>query len=973
MKPFLTLFASLLVCLHTIAALRTPEEAMRIAASLGQANQVARVPARDPQALTHCYTALQTNGQPAVYVFNRGEDEGFVLISAEDRAQTVLGYADEGRWDEANMPDALRVWLNIYSKEISRVASEPSYPLHAPVGIKKATLQKQYNAIAPICKTQWGQGSPYYNQCPMVNGERSVTGCVATAAAQIMKVYNHPTQGTGTYSYRWVRGYNDTVTLSVSPGSTTYNWSQMLNSYTSSATTAQRNAVATLMYHCGVVSEMAYSPYGSGTSNNLMLAGMVNHFGYDPGVQVLIKDCMTDAAFVSGIVDELEQGRPVMFSARTIKDEGHAFVGDGVDADGLIHINWGWYGSCDGYFRVSAMDPEGQGIGGSLSDEAYTEQVHAFTHIRPNVNGSYNYMLVGNNAYPYETVFNRSEGKVILQVDTLLNLSLLTLSNTSSALKVYDENGTFLKYCTYSYSYDGLEPNYFYFTQPFTGNVSSLGVGNYYISPVMKINGTYVPVKVRGYSEYRCPMQITQNYIYLNAPEPTISDEVDPTKYTYTEMRAYSYPGGSLSAHYWNIQLSTADFYQENAEDQMLLLFGLTSASPRSFTGSYLMDKETVYQIQEACAYQGNINAYQRTAAENAEVTIAYNSESDTYTVYYAMVINGKSYTGQADIPGYYTWAGYGQDYQSHTAYEDITPDNTHYTGITVSQAVHKIEAYSAGWISDIPYIVEGTISSISNTPEQIVSFGNCRLFLSDGQNDIYCFNTKWLNNQVYPTGNEIEEGGVAAIIGKLQYYSTAKEINSGYFYQYDVPGTVREYGIMTDAESERYHELFDSYEMILFALDESSNYYASIEATQDNAAVRLFLFPAAGTDTLSPGTYVFSDDMTPFTAWRGYGVNTDNYTVGSYAAHTDKGSLTIPLWYPRSGTVTVNRKGVITVNATNSFGQNIFFRLAMRYGKGIEQTQAEETAVQKIIRDGQLYILRNGMTYTVQGLKVND
>ena len=378
MKNFLTLFASLLVCLHTIAALRTPEEAMRIAASLDQDNQAARIPARQPQDLTHCYTALQSNGDPALYVFNRGEDEGFVLISAEDRAKTVLGYADNGHWDEAHMSDATRMWIRNYCKQISRIASQPANTLKAPVGVKKATQQKQYNAIPPICQTTWGQRTPYNDQCPTVSGDHCVTGCVATAGAQIMKVFNYPTSGTGTHSYRWVRGYKDTVTLSVSPGSTTYNWSKMLNDYSyTSGTTTQRNAVATLMYHCGIVSEMQYGLGGSSTSCNLMLAGMVNHFNYDAGVQALIKDCMTDADFVDGIVSELEQGRPVMFSGRTIKNEGHAFIGDGVDADGLIHINWGWYGSCDGYFQVSAMDPEGQGIGGSLTDEAYTEQMVA--------------------------------------------------------------------------------------------------------------------------------------------------------------------------------------------------------------------------------------------------------------------------------------------------------------------------------------------------------------------------------------------------------------------------------------------------------------------------------------------------------------------------------------------------------------------------------------------------------------------
>ena len=971
MKHFLTLFASLLVCLYTIAALRTPEEAMRIAASLGQDNHAARIPARQPQDLTHCYTALQSNGDPALYVFNRGEDEGFVLISAEDRAKTVLGYADNGHWDEAHMSDATRMWIRNYCKQISRIASQPANTLKAPVGVKKATQQKQYNAISPICQTTWGQGTPYNNQCPTVGGNNCVTGCVATAGAQIMKVFNYPTSGTGTHSYEWTRGENDVVQMSETFGAT-YNWSKMLNDYSyTSGTTTQRNAVATLMYHCGIVSEMQYGVYGSSTSCNLMLAGMVNHFNYDAGVQALVKDCMTDANFVAGIVSELEQGRPVMFSGRTIKDEGHAFIGDGVDADGLIHINWGWYGSCDGYFQVSAMDPEGQGIGGSLTDEAYTEQIVAFTHIRPNVGGSYQYTLVCDTVHPDETVIDRSLGYVILLADTLENTSLIALANTSSALKVYDENGNFLQYCTFNdYSYDGLRPGYYYYSQPVIGDVSGLGVGKYYISPVMKIGSTYVPIQVRGYSDYRCSMQITQDKIYLNAPEPSLVNDIDPTTADYTLLRTYSYPSTINCGHYWTVQLSTANFYNADATDQMLLFLGFTSASPRSIVGSYVADGATNFQLHAASVYQGNVNTYQKVAAQNGEVTIVYNNLNDTYTIHYMLVINGTTYVGQSTIPSYSVWSGYGEDYLTHKTYDTIVLDNTQYTGLTVSQALLKLTYNGEGWESEIPYIIEGEIKSLSNTPAQIVNYGNCRLYLTDGDEELYSYNTKWLHDQAFQTGYEIEVGGVAAIIGKLKYYGTTKEINAGYFYQYDAPGTIREYGIMTDAENESYHEVFDSYEMEINALDESgsSNYYAYIIAQQDNAIAKLFLFPAAGVDTLSPGTYVFSDEITPFGAWQGYGVNSENNIIGSYAAHTNQNSILIPLWYPRSGTVTVNSRGVITVNATNSYGQPIFFRMANLGGRGIEQTQAEDPAAQKILRNGILYIRRNGIEYTIDG-----
>lgn len=788
MKKTLTLITGLLLCMHSLAALRTVEEAMLIASSLDTNNQVARIPALQPRTLTHCFTALQKSGQPAFYVFNKGEEDGFVLISAEDRTHTVLGYADEGHWDAANMSDATRTWVNIYCQSISRAASNPA-GLSAPSPRTHAKQDKQYTPISPICQTQWGQGNPYYLLCPTYNGERCVTGCVATAAAQIMKVHAYPTCGTGTYSYRWLSDTGDSITLSVNPGNTTYNWSQMLNKYTTSSTMAQKNAVATLMYHCGVVSEMKYSPSGSGTSNNYMLAGMVNHFGYDPGIQVLIKDCMFESDFVDGIASELQYGRPVMFSARTIGDTGHAFVGDGIDANGLIHINWGWYGVCDGYFRVSAMDPDNQGTGGSVSNEAYTEQVLAYTHIRPMANGSYHYTISSDKVYPYETTINRSKGRVTLQADVFCNLSITTLSNTTSALKVYDANGNFLTYCTYDWSYDGLPPGYYYYTQSVLGDVSNLPVGNYYISPVVKINNEYVPVQVKGYTDYRCPMQITNNYIYLTEPDPDISNEKALNAYDYTEIAAYLYPSDSYNANSWKIQLSTEDFYENGAEDQMLLLFRFTTSSPRSIVGTFLNDNNSVYHSISAFAFKGNINSYERVILEDAELTIAYNSVKDVYTVYYYVRTDDKGYIGQADIQTSKIWAYYGEEYLSHPLYERITLDDATYTGITVSQAMDKINAQTVGWTSEIPHIVEGDISQLLNTPAQIVQYGNCRLYMSDGQQSIYGYNTKWLNNKSYPTGNEIAVGGFGAIIGKLKYYNAStKEIESGYFYDYEAP-----------------------------------------------------------------------------------------------------------------------------------------------------------------------------------------
>lgn len=973
MKQFFTLCAGLLLCMQTIAALRTQEEAMRIAAALGTDNQVTRIPARQPKTLTHCFTAKQKSGQPAFYVFNRGEEDGFILISAEDRTRTVLGYSDEGHWDETNMSPATRAWMDIYCQSISRVASDPNYSSEAPISRTPQKQKQQYTPIAPLCQTQWGQGNPYYLKCPTYNGERCVTGCVATAAAQIMKVHSYPTRGTGTYSYKWKSDTGDSITLSVNPGNTTYNWSQMLNTYTASATNTQKDAVATLMYHCGVVCEMSYTPTGSSASNNYMLAGMVNHFGYDRGVQVLIKDCIHDSAFVAGIASELAQGRPVMFSARTVRDEGHAFVGDGIDANGLIHINWGWNGTCDGYFQVSAMDPDNQGTGGSVSNEAYTEEVYAYTHIRPNANGSYHYTVMCDKVSPYMTSVDRWMGWVALEAEVYKNLSLVTLYGTS-ALKVYDANGDFLTYCDFEYGYNDLPPGYYYYSQYVLGDVSNLPVGDYYISPAVKVDGEYVPVLVKGYADYRCPMRITQDSIFLTEPTPETPDKKALNAYDYKIIDAYLDPNETFSSHGWRIQLATEDFYETDAEDQMMMLFVVSSASPVSFAGTFTNDTSTVYRLRAAYGYRGNINSYEYVAIDEAEVTVAYNSVKDSYTVYYHVYSNGKGYIGQAEVDASDVWAKYRNDYQSHAKYDQITLNTTHYTGITVSQAMSKINAQDIGWTSEIPYIVEGKIEQLINTPAQMLQYGNCRLYLSDGKNSIYGYNTKWINNQSYQTGSEIAVGGVAAIIGKLKYYNAStKEIESGYFYHYAAPGTIREYGLMTDAESADYNESFDNYNCTIYSLS-SDDYYALVTATQNDAYVKLYIFLPSAESTLTIGTYPFADDLLPITAYSGCGVDEEGYIQGSYAGYkSSDGYITIPVWYPRNGSVSVSADGTIIVNATNSFGRTIDCRLKVPVNFDIEQTEDEGKAIEKIVRNGQVFILRNGNTYTVQGVKVND
>ncbi len=217
-------------------------------------------------------------------------------------------------------------------------------------------------SVSPLLTTTWNQ-SPYYNDyCP----GGSVTGCVATAMAQIMKYWNYPATGTGSYSY------SDPPygTLSFNFDST-INWSVMPNSLSSSTPTNETDAVAILMYQLGVSVAMEYSPSGSGAyvlqtedpGGPCAQYSYVNYFGYNSStLQGLVQANYTTGSWDSIINVELDNSRPVEYVGFGA-DGGHTWVVDGYNSSGLYDMNWGWGGLDDGYYALNDLDPSGIPLG----------------------------------------------------------------------------------------------------------------------------------------------------------------------------------------------------------------------------------------------------------------------------------------------------------------------------------------------------------------------------------------------------------------------------------------------------------------------------------------------------------------------------------------------------------------------------------------------------------------------------------
>lgn len=293
-----------------------------------------------------------------LYVFNRGgAGGGFLVVSADDAAPALLGYASSGAFNAADIPVNMTWWLNQYSSQIAMAA-----------GGRLGTADADYEypemaSIEPIVKTYWNQGEPYNEQCPEVSGTRCPTGCVATAMAQAMNVFQWPEKGTGSHSYT---PYDVGEQLTVDFSSITYQWDKMLDRYAAGSPQENIDAVATLMYSCGVSISMQYHPKSSGGNYTNAAKALVNYFNYDKGLRIAGRDYYGIKEWVDMIYGELEKGHPVLYSGRN-DEAGHAFVCDGYDTDGYFHINWGWGGTSNGYFLLTALNPSEQGIGGSAS------------------------------------------------------------------------------------------------------------------------------------------------------------------------------------------------------------------------------------------------------------------------------------------------------------------------------------------------------------------------------------------------------------------------------------------------------------------------------------------------------------------------------------------------------------------------------------------------------------------------------
>ena len=494
MKSLISLLAIFILALSSLIAKPVDSHTAKIVGGNFLKYKTGLSAAQSDINLTLVYTSTSTLTDPSMaepvacfYVFNFAN--GFVIVSGDDVVRPVLGYSHERSFRTENMAEAVAKWLEGYKSQIRYAIMHDLQPdqeiINAWAELKGGDLEFQEHqnrsSVPALVQTQWDQPAPYNELCP----GGSVTGCVATAMAQIMKYWNYPEKGQGFHSFN----HENYGTVSANFGSTTYQWGSMPNSIVSS-----NNAIATLMYHCGVSVDMGYTPEVSGawvienspTPGACSEYAFKTYFGYDNSLQGIERVNYSDAQWETVLKTELDASRPVMYDGFG-NGGGHAFVCDGYDTNDFFHFNWGWSGYYDGYFETSALNPGGTGTGGGTG--GYNSGQQAIIGIKPPGGGgttSYTLNLYGNlNASSTNIYYGQG-----FSVETnIWNAGTTNFSGDYSAV-VFDYNYNFVEFMEIKTNWT-LDAGYVYtdgisFS---TSGLLSMLPGTYYVAVFFRPTG----------------------------------------------------------------------------------------------------------------------------------------------------------------------------------------------------------------------------------------------------------------------------------------------------------------------------------------------------------------------------------------------------------------------------------------------------------------------------------------------------
>ena len=509
MKKILFLAFLLLATTAAVAAPVTPQQAQKTASEFVMKHRTGISLKSSPVSAPRLKIRGQAvSDRASYYVFNTAGNQGYVIVSGDDRTTQVLGYVDKGSFDPNHIPANMKAWLESYEQQIASLdeIGFKAGPANAP--------RPTRNSISPMITTHWDQGSPYWEQCPVFmdidqNGdtisEIAYTGCVAVSMSQVMNYYKYPLSCTQTIpsyqmTYYWNEDYYVADTDPLPP--IMFDWDNMKDNYTGAETQAEKDAVAWLMLYAGCAAHMNYGTNASSTSDPYIPTAFNDYFNYD--AKLVYRSDYEQDDWEELIYQELFAGRPVIYNGRSGTGGGHSFVCDGYAYGDYYHINWGWGGLGDGFFVLSVLNPyAGGGVASVTSAEGYNIDQTAIIGITPGYTGYTpevdHRLTVYNMYYTGSRTFYRSDdGSFKLTKNRYIKVTAEDHIDDGTkylrGIALYDSNDNYLELIAQTYygtSYlsitDCWPPNQSTTTYPFGKNLAN---GTYKIVPVCCVQGS---------------------------------------------------------------------------------------------------------------------------------------------------------------------------------------------------------------------------------------------------------------------------------------------------------------------------------------------------------------------------------------------------------------------------------------------------------------------------------------------------
>lgn len=374
-RALISVFAAILCIIPAVAETVSVSKASAAASAFFNGRSGTRSGLRPTLVWTGTSSGTRSASDPAFYVFNFNGG-GFVVIAGDDAAQPVLGYSETGSFRADNLPSNIRDWFDGYASQVEFIRKNR---LTATADIVQAWnavmggLLKDSGNKKELKTPTWGQDEPYYGNCPEVDGHKAVTGCVATAVAEIMRYHRWPERATGKLpGYKYKSDLGNEITIPEHTFSGTYNWNEMPEAYFvrksgqwyKNYTEDQARAVAAVMEDAGKMLQSYYNSAdselgteGTGATSYDIPLVLVRYMAYDSTAILKHRDDMKYDQWAAMLKTEIDEGRPVCYSGSG-DSGGHQFILDGY-SDNMFYINWGWDSQNNGWFSLQALNPTG--------------------------------------------------------------------------------------------------------------------------------------------------------------------------------------------------------------------------------------------------------------------------------------------------------------------------------------------------------------------------------------------------------------------------------------------------------------------------------------------------------------------------------------------------------------------------------------------------------------------------------------